>query len=38
VRSPLTTGISSIGGLVQAFQAGQIHRYYDVYASSTTAH
>jgi hypothetical protein len=38
VRSPLTTGISSMGGLVRAFQAGQIHRYYDVYASSTTTH
>jgi len=37
VRSPLTTGISSIGGVVEAFQAGQIHRYYDVYANSTTA-
>jgi hypothetical protein len=36
VRSPLTTGMSSIGGLIRAFQAGEIHRYYDVYGISTT--
>jgi len=36
VRSPLTTGMSSIGGLMRAFQAGQIHRYYDVFGISTT--
>jgi hypothetical protein len=36
VRSPLTTGMSSIGSLVEAFEGGQIHRYSDVYGRSIT--